>query len=157
MTTSYLWSKSKSRLTQLAVGLVALLVFSIIMLGGGSWLWHTVDHLRHHDGSDVTTLVEQLQHDICEVNNSNPKWQVKQATVEINFVTKTTTASGSETKTELVSAKGELGSESENAHKLVLIIARSPEGDVLPNAKTGGSPFSAPGYLTWVAKEDKCD
>jgi hypothetical protein len=106
----------KENYGQFVLLLIGTLVF-ISMLGYG-----IVSAIHWYQTKDATlaNLVKQVQADIKEIDANNSDWKVEEAEVELNFVVKDATT----TSVDLKAAGGEIGTEKENSHRLVLKLRR---------------------------------
>ena len=114
--TEHYLNKAAGGVKWFLAAITILLLFVILVTAGGKWLYRTL----WPNDKDVTSLVEQLQSDIEEINK-NPHWQVQEADVEVTFTAKESQIVNGKTK--LVSAKGEVGTE--HGNKLILRLRRS--------------------------------
>lgn len=119
-------------------------LFLLLVVATGRWIYRVV----HPEKGKIVSLVEQLQADIDKINQDQltkyrnnqghgavAEWQIDDADVELSFTSKE--SSTTESKTELVSASGEVGTEQGNKltihlHRLSSASATSTTVSTLP-------------------------
>jgi|SRR5579863_3842004 len=95
--------------------LVWLLFFSIT----------AVVHALSTRGENLPDLVTEVQKDIDKIDANSKTWKVDEAEVEVNFSLKNTESGGKELK----AVSGEMGTERETAHRLMLTLRKvQPKG-----------------------------
>jgi hypothetical protein len=103
-----------------------LFVLAIVLLPIGLYVFFTYSPFAPKDKYGVIGLVDQVQHDLKQIDDTSKdsQWKVQDVELEVNFITKV----GADSKANLVAVSNDVSTEHQNTHRLTLKLHREQGG-----------------------------